>query len=87
MAARKFEALTRIGLPVHEEREVYTDVTAMVPTGETTYFEEGDSLTDADFLKHYKGDARKEHLVEQATAAAEESISQFLKHKSMKEVS
>lgn len=41
-------ALTRVGLPVMEEREVWKDIMAPVATGETAYKEPGDQITKAE---------------------------------------
>lgn len=43
-------ALTRVGLPVMEEREVWKDVTDIVATGETKIKEPGETITKS-FLK------------------------------------
>lgn len=40
-----YVALTKIGLPVMEEREVYTDLFAPVATGETVYKEPGEKIS------------------------------------------
>lgn len=49
----KYEALTRIGIPVHEERVVWEDIKAPVATGETTYIEVGQTVTTKVFNEHY----------------------------------
>jgi len=41
-------ALTRVGLPVMEEREVWKDVKAPVATGETKFKEPGEKITKAE---------------------------------------
>lgn len=40
-----YKALTRIGLPVMEDREVHKGVVVPVPTGDTVYKEPGDTIT------------------------------------------
>lgn len=41
-------ALTRVGLPVMEEREVWKDIKAPVATGETVYKEPGEKITKSE---------------------------------------
>ena len=45
-----YKALTVIGLPVTEEREVWKGITAQVPTGEILRKEPGDSITKKELL-------------------------------------
>ena len=72
----KYEALTRIGIPVHEERVVWEDIVAPVSTGETTYVEAGDTVTTKVFNDHYIN-------VDKATAC----IADLVQAEALKEVS
>jgi hypothetical protein len=47
-----WNVLARVGLPVHEDREVWPGVTVPVPTGESTYKDEGDTITAEEFEEH-----------------------------------
>lgn len=67
-----FEALTRIGLPVMEEREVWKGIFAPVATGGTIYKEVGDKIT-------------KKELTD--AGQTDDDIKEMIKHKSIKEAS
>lgn len=49
-------ALTRLDLPVHEEREVWPGVKVLVPNGEVTTKLPGDKITKKEMADHQQGD-------------------------------
>ena len=72
----RYEAQTRIGIPVHEIRKVWEDIEAPVATGETTYVEVGDTVTTKQF---------NDHFLNEDKAAA--SLADLVANDALKEVS
>jgi hypothetical protein len=59
-----WKVLERVGLPIHEEREVWPGIKAQVPTGESTYKEPGESITKAEFDKHQQSAEQIQSLID-----------------------